>query len=322
VTPEATRQEILRIVREELLFGSERSIPLDAPLGDLGVGLDSLALVRLLTAVEATFGIDVPDDVWTARGPLSVDDLAEIVGGAPKREAALPPPAAEGPVLRGRMERVEHALAGGGPARRAAWGAVRLLAPVKHFAFAHSRNLVLERRLDDDAGLPQIEPPPEVVVRPYAAGDEGGLAGLWPSFTQRHGRSYLRRSLRKGVIVLVAAEEKRIVALDLLSPAGEEEVEIASGDACYGYWLAEAPAARGRGIGLSLLAYSLRFARERGFRTQLTYVADTDTLMLAAATQLLGFRSIGTARRLRVLGLTGWSWDVDGRRRRGRRLVL
>jgi GNAT superfamily N-acetyltransferase len=128
--------------------------------------------------------------------------------------------------------------------------------------------------------------------------------------------------LRKGVIVLVAAEEKRIVALDLLSPAGEEEVQIARGYACYGYWLAEAPAARGRGIGLSLLAYSLRFARERGFRTQLTYVADTDTLMLAAATQLLGFRPIGTARRLRVLGLTSWSWEVDGRRRRGRRLVL
>jgi acyl carrier protein/GNAT superfamily N-acetyltransferase len=322
VTPEATSQEILRIVREELLFGSERSIPLDAPLGELGVGLDSLALVRLLTAVEATFGIDVPDDVWTARGPLSVDDLAEVVAAAPKREAALPPPPAEGPVLRGRMERVEHALAGDAPGRRAAWVAVRLLAPVKQFAFAHSRNLVLERRLDDDAGLPHIEPPPGVVVRPYAARDEGGLAGLWPSFTERHGRSYLRRSLRKGVIVLVAAEEKRIVALDLLSPAGEEEVQIARGDACYGYWLAEAPAARGRGIGLSLLAYSLRFARERGFRTQLTYVADTDTLMLAAATQLLGFRPIGTAHRLRVLGLTGWSWEVDGRRRRGRRLVL
>jgi acyl carrier protein/GNAT superfamily N-acetyltransferase len=321
VTPEATRQVILRIVREELLFGSERSIPVDAPLGELGVGLDSLALVRLLTAVEATFGIDVPDDVWTARGPLSVDDLAEVVAAAPKREAALPPPAADGPVLRGRMERVEHALAGGGPARRGAWAAVRMLAPVKQFAFAHSRNLVLERRLDD-AELPEIEPPPGIVVRPYAPGDEAGLDGLWPSFTARHGRNYLRRSLRKGVIVLVAAEEKRIVALDLLSPAGEEEVKIARGDACYGYWLAEAPAARGRGIGLSLLAYSLRFARERGFRTQLTYVAETDTLMLAAATQLLGFRPIGTARRLRVLGLTGWSWEVDGRRGRGRRLVF
>lgn len=321
MTAEATRQEILRIVREELLFGSDRSIPLDAPLGELGVGLDSLALVRLLTAVEATFRIDVPDDVWTARGPLSVDDLAEIVAEAPAREGAPPAAAPPAPVLRGRMERVEHALAGGGLGRRAAWAAVRVLAPVKQFAFAHSRNLVLERRLDD-AELPRIEPPPEVAVRPYAPGDEGGLAGLWPAFTERHGRRYLRRSLRKGVIVLVAAEEKRIVALDLLSPAGEEEVELARADACYGYWLAEAPAARGRGIGLALLAYSLRVARERGFRTQVTYVAETDRPMLAAATQLLGFRSIGTARRLRVLGLTGWSWEVDGMRRRGRRLVL
>jgi GNAT superfamily N-acetyltransferase/acyl carrier protein len=321
VTLEATREEILRIVREELLFGSERSIPLDAPLGELGVGLDSLALVRLLSAVEVTFGIDVPDDVWTARGPLSIDDLAEIVAEAPKSGGAPRAAAPPATVLRGRMERVEHALAGGGPVRRATWSAVRLLAPVKHFAFAHSRNFVLERRLDDD-DLPQIEPPPGVVVRPYGAGDESGLAGLWPAFTERHGHRYLRRSLRKGVIALVAAEEKRIVALDLLSPAGEEEVEIEQADACYGYWLAEAPAARGRGIGLALLAYSLHFARERGFRAQLTYVAEADRTMLAAATQLLGFRSIGTARRLRVLGLTGWSWEVDGRRCRGRRLAL
>jgi hypothetical protein len=44
--------------------------------------------------------------------------------------------------------------------------------------------------------------------------------------------------------------------------------------------------------------------------------------MLAAATQLLGFRSIGTASRLRLLGLTRWSWDISGRRGRGGKLVL
>lgn len=314
--PEAAQEEILRLVREELLFGSERPIPVDEPLGELGVGLDSLALVKLLTAVEGSFGVEVPDDVWTARGPLTVADLAEIVAAAPASDTAV---AAEEPTLvRGRMERAESALAGGGPVRRAAWAGLRLAAPVKQFAFGHSRTFVLERDLD---GPGAAQPPPAgIVMRPYAPDDD--LSDLWPSFEQAHGRRFLARQLGEGAIALVAAEGRRVVALDLLSATGEDEVRVEEPGACFGYWLTEAPGARGRGIGLALVAYSLGAARERGFRTQLTWVAEDNAAMLAAATQLLGFRSIGTASRLRVLGLTRWSWDLRGRRGSGSKLVL
>jgi acyl carrier protein/GNAT superfamily N-acetyltransferase len=321
VRREAAQEEILRILREEVLLGSERSIPLDAPLGELGLGLDSLGLVKLLTAVEATFAIDLPDDIWIARGPLSLADVADLVAAAPEREAPAPVEVRALSVIRGRMERAEHALAGGGVAHRAALVVLRMLAPVKKFAFAYSRNFVLERRLDDITTAP-IEAPPGIDLRRYAPGDESRLAGLWPPFAERHGRRFLGQSLREGAIALVAANGSRIVALDLLSGNGGEEVEVEQPDACFGYWLTEAPTARGRGIGLALVAYSLLVARECGFRAQLTWVAEDNTAMLAAATQLLGFRSIGTASRLRLLGLTRWSWDVRGRRGRGRQLVL
>jgi acyl carrier protein/GNAT superfamily N-acetyltransferase len=319
VSREAVQDEILRIVREELLFGSDRPIPLDAPLGDLGVGLDSLALVKLLTAVESTFGVDVPDDVWTARGPLTVDALADVVAQAPTREEAGT--TAESTLVRGRMERAEQALAGGGPVRRAAWAAVRLAAPAKRFVYGSTRTFVLGRRLDD-GGAPPAEPPSGIVLREYAAGDEDGLSGLWPGFAERHGRRTLRRSLQDGAIALVAVDGSRVVAIDLLSATGEDEVRVEQPGTCFGYWLHEAPSARGRGIGLALVAHSLRVAHQRGFRTQLTWVAEDNSAMLAAATQLLGFRSVGTASRLRLLGLTRWSWDVGGRRGRGRQLVL
>jgi ribosomal protein S18 acetylase RimI-like enzyme len=315
VSREAAQEEILRLVREELLFGSERPIPVDEPLGELGVGLDSLALVKLLTAVEGSFGVDVPDDVWTARGPLTVADLAEIVADAPARETAAEEPT----LVRGRMERAEHALAGGGPARRAAWAAVRLAAPVKQFAFGYSRTFVLERKLDDRGAAPP-QPPPGIVLREYAADDN--VSDLWPSFEQAHGRRFLARQLREGAIALVAADGRRVVALDLLSATGEDEVRVEQPGACFGYWLAEAPDARGQGIGLAVVAHSLAVARERGFRTQVTWVAEDNTAMLAAATQLLGFRSIGIASRLRVMGLTRWSWNIRGCRGSGRRLVL
>jgi acyl carrier protein/GNAT superfamily N-acetyltransferase len=321
VRREAAQEEILRTLREEVLLGSERSIPLDAPLGELGLGLDSLGLVKLLTAVEATFAIDLPDDIWIARGPLSLADLADFVAAAPEREGAAPVEVRAPSVIRGRMETAEHALAGGGVAHRAAWVVLRMLAPVKQFAFAHSVNFVLERRLDDITTAP-IEPPPGIDLRWYAPGDEGCLAGLWPAFAERHGRRFLGQSLREGAIALVAVDGNRIVALDLLSGTGAEEVEVEQPDACFGYWLTEAPAARGRGIGLALVAYSLLVARECGFRVQVTWVAEDNKAMLAAATQLLGFRSIGTASRLRLLGHTRWSWGVRGRRGRGGKLVL
>ncbi|HET8651168.1 MAG TPA: GNAT family N-acetyltransferase [Gaiellaceae bacterium] len=315
---EAAQDEIVRIVRDELLLGSERPIPVDAPLGDLGVGLDSLALVKLLTAVEATFGVDVPDDVWTARGPLSVADLAEIVADAPRRTE--PSDGVAPTLVRGRMERAEEALAGGGIARRAAWLAVRLLAPAKQFALGFTRTFVLEHALDDTGVLP-VETAPGVALRTYAP-DEDDLSGLWPSFAEAHGRRFLRRQLREGAIALVAAEGSRVVALDLLSATGEDEVDVKEPGVCFGYWLTEAPSARGRGVGLALVAHSVRVAAERGFRTQVTWVTQDNAVMLAAATQLLGFRSIGTASRLRLLGFTVWSWDLRGRRGRGPKLVL
>jgi acyl carrier protein/GNAT superfamily N-acetyltransferase len=321
VKREAAQEEILRIVREDVLLGSDRSIPLDAPLGELGLGLDSLALVKLLTAVEATFAVDLPDDIWVAREPLSIADLADLASSAPEAEARATAEFHAPSVVRGRMETAEQALAGGGLAHRAAWVALRALAPVKQFALGFSRAFVLERCLDDLTTAP-IEPPPGIDLRRYEPGDEARLAGLWPAFAERHGRRFLARSLREGAIALVAVEASRIVALDLLSASGEEEVDIEQPDACFGYWLTEAPAARGRGIGLALVAYSLPVARESGFRTQLTWVAEDNTAMLAAATQLLGFRSIGTASRLRVPGYTLWSWNVRGRRGRGRLLVL
>src|SRR5262245_63199346 len=108
--PAAAQREISRIVRDELLLGSEREIPVDQPLGELGVGLDSLALVNLLTAVEAAFGVELSDDIWTERGPLSVNDLAEIVRGTKPGSASTPPAQAESTVLHGRMERLEQRL--------------------------------------------------------------------------------------------------------------------------------------------------------------------------------------------------------------------
>jgi acyl carrier protein len=319
--PAAAEQEIARIIRDELLLGSEREIPLDQPLGELGVGLDSLALVNLLTAVEGAFGVELSDEIWTARGPLSVNDLADIVRSTPRTTARAPSVDEGSPVLQGRMEQLEDTLRRRGAAGRAAWAAVRVAAPVKRFLFARTRHLLLERRLDD--GIPtELETPPGIELRVLAAAEKPDFSDLWAPVHARRSERVIEQALADGAIALAAWEGGRVLALDLLSASGDEEVEIADPGLCYGFFLTEARSARGRGIGLALAAYSFAVARERGFRAQLTHVWEGNSAMLAAATQLLGFRTIGSARRTHVAGITRWSWQLGERQGRGPRLVL
>ena len=156
--PASAEQEIARIVREELLLGSDRPIPFDQPLGELGVGLDSLGLVNLLTAVENEFGVELSDEFWAERGPLSINEVAEIVRSTAASAAPIRPVDRESPVLHGRLERIEDKLSHRGAAGRAAWSATRAVVPVKRFMWTRTRHLVLERSLEDPA--PRRPAPP------------------------------------------------------------------------------------------------------------------------------------------------------------------
>jgi acyl carrier protein/GNAT superfamily N-acetyltransferase len=319
--PAAAEREIARIVRAELLLGSEREIPLDQPLGELGLGLDSLALVNLLTAIEASFGVELSDEIWTTRGPLSIEDLAEIVRSTPLRSPEVSAVDPELHLLQSRMERLEHALHGRGVGGRAAWAAVRAAAPVQRFLFTRSRHLLLERRLDEDS-LTELAPPPGVQLRTLAPEEQPDLADLWPAVHARRMWRTFEKEVAHGAIALVACEGARVVALDLVSRSGGLDVDVKSTKSCFGYFLSEARAARGRGIGLALTAYSFAVARERGWARQFTHVWDGNSTMLAAATQLLGFRIVGHARRVHVAGITRWSWKLGETQGRGHRLVL
>jgi len=319
--PAAAEREIARIVRTELLLGSEREIPLDVPLGELGLGLDSLALVNLLTAIEASFGVELSDEIWTTRGPLSVEDLADIVRSTPRGPSGVLAGDPEPHLLQSRMERLEHRLQRRGAAGRAAWAAVRAAAPMQRFLFTRTRHVLLERRLDEGSWS-DLAPPPGIELRTLAPEERPDLADLWPPVHARRMSRTFEKEVAGGAIALVACEGPRVVALDLVSRSGGLDVDVESRRSCFGYFLAEARAARGRGIGLALTAYSFAVARERGWIRQFTHVWEGNSAMLAAATQLLGFRIVGHARRVHVAGITRWSWELGENEGRGPRLVL
>ncbi len=192
----------------------------------------------------------------------------------------------------------------------------------KSFLFERSKHYVLERGLESEP--PSIEPPPGIDLRPYSRADEDIIGGLWPDFSERRSRREMQRWLADDAFAFVALEGTRVVAIDLLSADGNRgEVELAPArGACWGLQLVEAPDVRGRGIGLALLAYSLRASRARGFRAQLATVSSDNAPMIAASTQILGFRALGRAQRTRAFGITRWSWNIEGLRGHGRLLSL
>ncbi len=85
----AVREKILAIIAEQALL-DVRDIPADAPLADLG--LDSLAMVEIIFAIEEAFDIQIPFNANHA-DPTNVDlssvsSVVDAVQGLLARKAA------------------------------------------------------------------------------------------------------------------------------------------------------------------------------------------------------------------------------------------
>ena len=74
---------IKRLLVEELEVEPDRLLQTEAdiPLLGLGVGLDSIEALRLVTALEREFGIEIPDASLTADLFANVATLADYVSG-------------------------------------------------------------------------------------------------------------------------------------------------------------------------------------------------------------------------------------------------
>jgi len=63
---------LVGILQESVFADPDRDIAVDEPLGEQGVGLDSLALVQFLTAVEQELSVQVPIDMWSVADQISL----------------------------------------------------------------------------------------------------------------------------------------------------------------------------------------------------------------------------------------------------------
>ena len=59
--------------------GSTRDVDFDAPLGEHGVGVDSLGLVQFMLALETAYQLRVPVEFWARADQVSLRKCVEIV---------------------------------------------------------------------------------------------------------------------------------------------------------------------------------------------------------------------------------------------------
>ena len=229
--------EVARIVRASTAVDSTRELPAEEPL--VALGLDSLALVNAVAAVEAAFGSELPDALWEDRRGVSLASLAAAVASVapslpPVAVAAAPVSAPAEQPGNSRVEPLFLRLEASGPAGRAAAGALQRAVILAQWARARHGCVVLARDLTGE--LPDLPLPAGVTVAPYDGVSDAPLAGMWSSTQAARSLAHLRKGIDAGAHCLAAWENGRIVAFDMLARSGGDDVTVSPGT-CFGLYL-------------------------------------------------------------------------------------
>ncbi|MFI9270992.1 acyl carrier protein [Kitasatospora sp. NPDC052896] len=82
---EETREFILTVIRDVINLPLPDRVEDDLPLGEEGLGLESLAMIELVLQLEARFGIELPEEELD---PAVVTDLGSLVATVVDRRSA------------------------------------------------------------------------------------------------------------------------------------------------------------------------------------------------------------------------------------------
>jgi acyl carrier protein len=296
---EAAVRLVWSTIRERAFDGEDvglPDLPLEATLDE--IGFDSLAFVSVVSGLEAAIGRPFPSEFWEQRRPVRIVDLVEAVELLSRTRSPITTQLrSESPHSRRPMAERLGAL----PA------AIRAsVAAVARHTFSTIDAIILVRELEN---LPAMPTPTGIALRRVTAADEPALRRLWPRESQTRMVRQFRSRLASGFICLAAFDGPEVVAIDWLNETDPEGGVGALPGTCLGISLHERWDKANRGIGLSLLAYSLEVATNEGYVRQAAYVSVENVRMRAACTRLLGFTEAGSAHRTMKLGRMHWTWE-------------
>jgi acyl carrier protein/GNAT superfamily N-acetyltransferase len=320
--------EVTSTLRDDVLGGSDRELDPSVPMGELGLGLDSLALVEFVTALENQYGIQFPEEFWVERGQLTLKHFIDVIvesslaPQAPSRatKAAAAPDLQVNGKPQTKVEAVASVIAEEGWLRGLYWTFRKLLGRIYR---VEQKRFILAFDITAN-NIPVNVPDIDVEFRIADINDEKLLSKIE---VVQHDKvmstKLFRERLDSGFICLVACHNEQIIGVDWISDRGHEEY-VTNGlefemeaESCYALELYEDKRFMGKGVGLALLSYSLAVCKERGYTRQITWVAADNAHMLISSVQLLGARKIGEFQVRRIFNRPYPRWTIEGKEGRG-----
>jgi acyl carrier protein/GNAT superfamily N-acetyltransferase len=325
LTDNELKLEIVAVLRQVAPGGSLREISDSDSLGEFGFGLDSLALLHFITALEKRFDVEIPETVWVDRGQLNFKDLVGLIVEAFK-DSELPSRIASESGSLSRWKKLAAVARREGLIPMVKWAAGKAFAEGSAQLYSRDRYYILSFDLASRT-IPTVTAPHGASLREVAIDDLRSAEGLWHKSKVREKHRLFETRLENGFNGYATWIDGRIAGLCWVTMRGDHEpqtgLHIKTGEgACYGLDLEEHPDYRGQGVGLATIVYSMCGARERGCRSLYSVVHSGNERMLGASIQLLGYSTVGEIITERYLGRPKSVCVIGGRVVEGKVLLL
>ncbi len=326
-------KEVVSVLRRVALSGSDREIRSSDPLGEYGLGLDSLALIGFITALENRFGIEIPETIWLDRGQLSLKDLVDLIAeSVDDQDLPAPPqdfkPEAIDPTTQESTVwgKLKAATRHQGLLPTLLWAWRKACRKLLNLFYQRDRFYILSFDLTGQT-IPTI---------PALAGTRSGQVtqddlpatdGLWSPGAAAEKRRLFTQRLKEGYIGYATWLDGQIVGLCWVTHDGDFEPDTGlhirlREHSSYGLDLSEHPDYPGQSIGLATVAYSLRRSQACGHKHQYSVVHSENERMLRASIQLLGLKKIGEIKTTSSLFGTSSVYEMNDKLDDNRVLML
>lgn len=318
--------EITQLLRERALSESPRAVDPNKPVGVLGLGLDSLALLQFITMIENRFTIELPDSLWTEQSKITINNLADFVLSKQTGQLGDSPSSSEAQTSRVEPQSIRQILNEQGFVRGFLPAVQRLPKRLLQSVISNTTFYIIAFDLTAQQ-LPEYQAAIPLEIRPATLSDIDLVTAIWAPEEQVEKRQLYKERLINGFTGFIAFTNGRAVGIDWLSRSGDKEkamgltITVKPG-VCYGLDLNEHPDFSGKGVGMALLAHALRESHKEGFRRQYAIVHSENEKMLGAAIHLLGFKKAGELSTLTLFGTPRSTWDLNAQTGRGRSLEL
>jgi len=322
-------QQVLTILNDKSFGLSGREISLAMPLGQEGLGLDSLALVGFITELENRFDIEIPETIWVEKRGLTLIDLIDLIadskaGKTTQTEKTKSPPLIEHHMTLG--EKWRTAAREKGFFASLIFVAGKLLIRIKKLIYHTDKLYILQFDLGSQE-IPKFDRIEDLYLRRASAEDSDMILDFWPPSQREYKLGRFKKRLEEGYMCFIGITDNNIVAIDWVTDREDYEpmtglnVNLQSGS-CYGLDLSEHVRYKNRGYGLATLLYCMEATKEMGYKKHYTIVHAENEKMLLTSIQLIGYSKAGEINTRRIFNRPSSTWELHGTHGEGRILVL